>query len=145
MQRKVTKTDYPLYRWLNLFVPLATDTQVDKVTSSLKEINTQDKLKQEKKDYRGWKQGQVAWEKYRAIVWAVRDHIRKAKVLIELNLARDTKGNTKLASLATLVKKEDERKCGPSPKVKGRSGYQRHGEGWGTQLLFCLSLHQQVL
>ncbi|KFV98219.1 hypothetical protein N327_09172, partial [Fulmarus glacialis] len=54
-----------------------------------------DALKHEKEAYRGWKQGQVAWEEYREIVQAARDQIRKAKALIELNLARDVKGNKK--------------------------------------------------
>ena len=54
-----------------------------------------DKLKHKKEAYRGWKQGQVAWEEYREIVRAARDQVRKAKALIELNLARDVKGNKK--------------------------------------------------
>ncbi|GAB0177387.1 hypothetical protein GRJ2_000203900 [Grus japonensis] len=54
-----------------------------------------DKLKHKKEAYRGWKQGQVAWEEYREIVRAVRDQVRKAKAQIELNLARDIKGNRK--------------------------------------------------
>ncbi|GAB0187153.1 hypothetical protein GRJ2_001180600 [Grus japonensis] len=39
------------------------------------------KLKHKKEAYRGWKQGQVAWEEYREIVWATREQIRKAKAL----------------------------------------------------------------
>ncbi|GAB0180229.1 mitochondrial enolase superfamily member 1 [Grus japonensis] len=54
-----------------------------------------DKLKCRKEVYRGWKQGQVAWEEYREIVRAARDKVRKAKALIELNLARDVKDNKK--------------------------------------------------
>jgi len=54
-----------------------------------------DKPKHKKEAYRGWKQGQVAWEEYREIIQAARDQIRKAKSLIELNLARDIKGNKK--------------------------------------------------
>jgi len=50
-----------------------------------------DNLKHKKEANRGWKQGQVAWEEYRA----ARGQVRKAKVLIELNLARDVKGNKK--------------------------------------------------
>ncbi|GAB0210106.1 mitochondrial enolase superfamily member 1 [Grus japonensis] len=50
---------------------------------------------QKKEAYRGWKQGQVAWEEYRETVRAARDQVRKVKALIELNLARDTKGNKK--------------------------------------------------
>ena len=54
-----------------------------------------DKLRHKKEAYRGWKQGQVAREEYREIIQAARDQIRKAKSLIELNLARDIKGNKK--------------------------------------------------
>ncbi|GAB0210007.1 hypothetical protein GRJ2_003466500 [Grus japonensis] len=53
------------------------------------------KVKQKKEGYRGWKQGQVAWEEYRETVRAARDQVRKAKALIELNLARDVKDNKK--------------------------------------------------
>ncbi|GAB0204905.1 mitochondrial enolase superfamily member 1 [Grus japonensis] len=53
------------------------------------------KFKHETEAYRGWKQGQVAWKEYREIVQAARDQVRKAKVLIEINLARDIKGNKK--------------------------------------------------
>ncbi|GAB0179904.1 hypothetical protein GRJ2_000455700 [Grus japonensis] len=53
------------------------------------------KVKPKKEAYRGWKQGQVAWEEYRETVQAVRDQVRKAKALIELNLARDVKDNKK--------------------------------------------------
>ncbi|GAB0204458.1 mitochondrial enolase superfamily member 1 [Grus japonensis] len=44
---------------------------------------------------KGWKQGQVACEEYRETVRAARDQVRKAKALIELNLARDVKDNKK--------------------------------------------------
>ncbi|KAM9654465.1 uncharacterized protein ACIBXB_005124 [Morphnus guianensis] len=54
-----------------------------------------DKLQHKKEAYSGWKQGQVAWEECREIVQAARDQVRKAKALIELNLARDVKGNKK--------------------------------------------------
>ncbi|GAB0188331.1 hypothetical protein GRJ2_001298400 [Grus japonensis] len=53
------------------------------------------KLKHKKEAYRGWKKGQVAWEEYRETVRAARDQVRKDKALIELNLARDVKGNEK--------------------------------------------------
>ncbi|PKU42736.1 hypothetical protein llap_6956 [Limosa lapponica baueri] len=52
-----------------------------------------DKFKHNREAYRRWKQGQVAWDEYREIVQADRDQVRKAKVQIELNLARDIKGN----------------------------------------------------
>ncbi|GAB0180427.1 hypothetical protein GRJ2_000508000 [Grus japonensis] len=54
-----------------------------------------DKLQHKKEAFGGWKQGQVAWEEYREVVRAVRDQVRKAKGLIELNLDRDIKGNKK--------------------------------------------------
>ncbi|KFW60998.1 hypothetical protein AS28_04482, partial [Pygoscelis adeliae] len=54
-----------------------------------------DKLQHKKEAYRGWKQGQVAWEEHREIVRAARDQVKKAKALIELALARDIKGNKK--------------------------------------------------
>ncbi|GAB0208941.1 hypothetical protein GRJ2_003359800 [Grus japonensis] len=54
-----------------------------------------DQLKHKKEAYRGWKQGQVAWEEHREIVQAARDQVRKAKAPRELNLARDIEGNKK--------------------------------------------------
>ncbi|GAB0208754.1 mitochondrial enolase superfamily member 1 [Grus japonensis] len=53
------------------------------------------KVKQKKEAYRGWKQGQVAWEEYRETVRAAREQVRKAKALIEISLARDVKDNNK--------------------------------------------------
>ncbi|GAB0206203.1 mitochondrial enolase superfamily member 1 [Grus japonensis] len=53
------------------------------------------KVKHKKEAFRGWKQGQVAWEEYRETVRAAREQVRKAKALTELNLARDVKGNKK--------------------------------------------------
>lgn len=44
------------------------------------------KVNNKNKGYQEWKQGQVVWEKYRDIVQASRDQIRKDKALIELNL-----------------------------------------------------------
>jgi len=54
------------------------------------------KLSQKKEAYRGWKQGQVAWEDYREIIRVVREQVRKAKALTKLNLARDVKGKEKV-------------------------------------------------
>lgn len=51
------------------------------------------KLRHQKEAYRGWKQGQVAWEEYGNIVQLSRDEIRKAEAQQELNLARIVKGN----------------------------------------------------
>ncbi|GAB0199646.1 hypothetical protein GRJ2_002430000 [Grus japonensis] len=53
------------------------------------------KVKQKKEAYRGWKQGQVAWEEYRETVRAAREQVRKAKALTEISLARDVKDKKK--------------------------------------------------
>ncbi|GAB0207939.1 mitochondrial enolase superfamily member 1 [Grus japonensis] len=50
---------------------------------------------QKKEAYRGWKQGQVAWEEYREPVRAARDQVRKVKALTEISLVRDVKDNKK--------------------------------------------------
>ncbi|PKU44253.1 hypothetical protein llap_5446 [Limosa lapponica baueri] len=60
--------------------------------------------KPKKEAYRGWKQRQVAWEECRAIVQAARDEVRKAKVQIELNLARDIKSKRKVSTDTAIVK-----------------------------------------
>lgn len=54
-----------------------------------------DKLRHKKQAWRGWKQGKVAWKKYKIPVQAATDRVRKAEALIELNLARDVNGNKK--------------------------------------------------
>ncbi|KFZ67676.1 hypothetical protein N338_01599, partial [Podiceps cristatus] len=49
-----------------------------------------------KKEIHGqWKQGRVSWEEYRDIAQLCRDEVRKAKMQLELNLARDSKNNKK--------------------------------------------------
>ncbi|GAB0181438.1 hypothetical protein GRJ2_000609100 [Grus japonensis] len=72
-----------------------------------------DKLKHKKKAYRGWKQGQVAREEYREIVQTARDQVRKGKVLIELNLARDMKGNKKSFYMYVSDKRKTRENMGP--------------------------------
>lgn len=57
------------------------------------------KLKHKKEVCRGWKQGQVAWERYREIV--SRNQVRKFKSPMELSLVRNIKCNRK--SLYTYV------------------------------------------
>jgi len=47
-----------------------------------------------------WKEGQATWEEYRNVVRACREATRKAKVHLELNLARDGK-TTRRASSST--------------------------------------------
>ena len=49
------------------------------------------KLKGKKEMHRQWKQGQVSWEEYRDVAQLCRDGVRKSKVQLELNLARDAK------------------------------------------------------
>jgi len=45
--------------------------------------------------HRQWMQGQVCWEEYRNAARLCRDEVRRAKVQLELNLARDAKNNKK--------------------------------------------------
>ena len=52
-------------------------------------------LRAKKGAYKLWKQGHVTWEEYRDAVRTCRRRIRKAKVQVELNLARDVKNNKK--------------------------------------------------
>ncbi|KAM9608247.1 uncharacterized protein ACIBXB_000772 [Morphnus guianensis] len=78
-----------------------------------------DKPKHKKEAYRGWKQGQVAREEYREIVQAVRDQVRKAKALIELNLARDVEGNKKSFYRYIGEKRKTRKNVGPFKKEMG--------------------------
>ena len=75
-----------------------------------------DKLKHRKEACRGWKQGQVAWEECREIVQTARDQVRKAKALIELNLARDVKGNKKSFYRYISDKRKTRENVGPLQK-----------------------------
>jgi len=52
-------------------------------------------LRRKRKVHRMCKEDQAAWEEYRNVVRACRDATRKAKVHLELNLARDVKDNKK--------------------------------------------------
>jgi len=52
-------------------------------------------LRQKRKVYGMRKEGQATWEEYRNVVRACRNATRKAKVHLELNLARDVKDNKK--------------------------------------------------
>ena len=78
-----------------------------------------DKLKHKKEAYRGWKQGQAAWEEDREIVRAARDQVRNAKALIELNLARDVKGNKKSFYSYVGDKRKTRENVGPLRKETG--------------------------
>jgi len=48
--------------------------------------------------YGAWQQGQVAWEEYREIVRAARDHVKKGKALTKVNLARDIRVKRKAST-----------------------------------------------
>jgi len=87
-----------------------------------------DELKHIKQAYRGWKQGQVAWEEYREIVQAARDQNRKAKALIKLNLARDVKDNKKSFYRYVSNKRKTMENVGPLWKETGRPSYMGYGE-----------------
>ncbi|GAB0179532.1 hypothetical protein GRJ2_000418500 [Grus japonensis] len=77
------------------------------------------KVKQNKEAYRGWKQGQVAWEEYRETVQAARHQVRKAKALVELNLARDVKDNKKSFYRYVSEKKRMRENVGPLQNETG--------------------------
>ena len=53
------------------------------------------KLKSMKKMHRQWRQGQMSQEEYRHVARLCRNGVRKAKVRLELNLARDAKNDKK--------------------------------------------------
>ncbi|GAB0188641.1 mitochondrial enolase superfamily member 1 [Grus japonensis] len=71
------------------------------------------KVKQKKEAYRGWKQGQVAWEEYRETVRAAREQVRKAKALTEITLARDVKDNKKSFYRYVIDKRRTRENVGP--------------------------------
>ncbi|KFZ52138.1 hypothetical protein N321_14184, partial [Antrostomus carolinensis] len=53
------------------------------------------KLKGKMELHKKWKQGQVSWKEYTGIARLCRDKVWKAKVQLELNLARESKKNKK--------------------------------------------------
>ncbi|PKU48865.1 hypothetical protein llap_836 [Limosa lapponica baueri] len=55
------------------------------------------KLKAKKELHRKFKQDQIAWKEYRYAARLCRDEVRKAKVWLELNLARDAKNKKGLS------------------------------------------------
>ncbi|KFQ36182.1 hypothetical protein N331_00749, partial [Merops nubicus] len=54
-------------------------------------VRVKDKMRLQKQ----WKQGQVSWEEYSDTTRLCRNEVRKAKVQLELNVARDVKENRK--------------------------------------------------
>jgi len=77
------------------------------------------KLKQKKEAYRGWKQGQVAWEEHRKIIRVAREQVRKAEVLTESNLVRDVKGNKKAFYRYVSDRRQTRENVGPLRKEAG--------------------------
>ena len=104
-----------------------------------------DKLKHRKETYRGWQQGQVAWEEYRETVRAARDQVRKAKTLIESNLASNLKGNTKSFCRYVGDKRKTRDNVGPLRKETGDLVTWNIEKAEVLGDFFCLSLHWQVL
>lgn len=64
------------------------------------------KLRHKKETYRRnrQEQGSVTLEEYRDTIPASRDHIRKGKTHMELNLVRDVKGNKKASASVSAAK-----------------------------------------
>jgi len=71
------------------------------------------KLKWKKKVCRMRKEGQATWEEYRNIVRVCKDATRKAKVHLELNLARDIKDNKKGFFNYIISKQKTRKNAGP--------------------------------
>jgi len=62
---------------------------------------------------------QVAWEEYREIVQVAREQVRRAKVLTELNLVRDVKGNKKAFYRYVSDRRQTRENVGPLWKEAG--------------------------
>jgi len=103
-----------------------------------------DKVKHKKEAYRGWKQGQVAWEEYRETARAIRDQVRKVKALVELNLARNAKGNKKIFYRYISDRRKTRENVDPLHK-KMEDLVIWDMEKAEVLDFFCVSLHWQVL
>lgn len=79
------------------------------------------KLKPKREAYRigGSKKKQITWEEYREIIQAAKDQVRKAKLLLQLNLARDIKGNKKSFCRYNSDKRKTREIVGPLQKETG--------------------------
>ena len=67
--------------------------QERKQETSMAESRPAVKLKGRKELPRQWKQGQVTWEEHKDAARLCGDGVRKTKVRLELNLAKDAKNN----------------------------------------------------
>ena len=73
------------------------------------------KLKSKRELHRQWKQGWESWEEYRDAAQLCRDWVRRAKVQMDLNLARDEK-NTKKSFYRYVSQKRKVKESVPPPK-----------------------------
>lgn len=76
--------------------------------------------------YRVWKKGQATWEQYRSIIRVCKDAKRKAKVYLELNLARAVQ-DIKKGFKSIISKRKSRENCGGCR------------EGGVTEHLLCFS------
>jgi len=100
-------------------------------------------LRQKRKIYGMWKEGQNIWEEYRNAVKSCRDATRKTKVHLELNLARDVKDNKK-GFFKYSSKTKTRVNVGPLlNEVSVCPGDRGYREGRVTECLLCFSLQCQ--
>ena len=96
-------------------------------------------LRQKRKVYGMWKEGQATWEEYRKVVKACRDAMRKAKVHLELNLARDVKDNNK--GFFKYISSKQKTRDNVGPLLNEMSILvMEHAEKAVTECLVCFSL-----
>ena len=76
------------------------------------------KLKSKRELHRQWKQEQVSWEEYRDAAWLCRGGVRRAKVQLELNLARNAKNNKKGFYRYVSQKRKVKESASPPPNEK---------------------------
>jgi len=88
--------------------------------------------------HKQWKQGQASWEEHRDAAWLCRDGVRKAKVQLEMNLARDTMSDK--GFYESFSQKRNIKEVIPPNEQDRQIGNNRQGEGLSTQL-FCLSVY----
>ncbi|PKU46847.1 hypothetical protein llap_2820 [Limosa lapponica baueri] len=87
------------------------------------------KLKSKKEMQKEWKEGQVSWEEYWDAARLCRDGVRKAKVQLGLNLARDAKSNKGFYSYVSQKRKVKE-SIKPPNEQDWQTGNNEPGEGW---------------
>ena len=73
----------------------------------------------QKESLQGVEARTVTWEEYRETAWVARDQVRKAKALIELNLARDVKGDKKSFHRYVSDKRKTRENVSPVQKETG--------------------------